>query len=301
MSIIKRRKTVQYLQLNNFPVQEDLDDLSAIGLLTYVMSLPEDWVLHKTQLQSTFSRRKVDGAWKILAEKKYAIGFICYLDGKKTYHYNVSDISFTEEEYLQFVDDALKELLEKGHQIRSIKEMPDNAYIIPDLSTTVQNVQQSEITTAQNVQYSMYSTISTVQNVQIQNKYNTKKQEQKNKNKENIKIDNYQGPIINSLNPDEFKSLLTNSCNNFYPTFAPGRWNKKDWSTIIEKFVSETVESGRYKNVPQDKIEGYAFVSIRNMTEHNTYKHSEEFAEYQESMKELAARAPLFNDDDLPF
>jgi hypothetical protein len=32
MSIIKRRKTVDYLQLHNYPVQKDLEDLAAIGL-----------------------------------------------------------------------------------------------------------------------------------------------------------------------------------------------------------------------------------------------------------------------------
>lgn len=141
--IVKRKKTSNYLQLHNYPVQQDLKDLEAIGLLTYIMSLPEDWVLYKTQLQSTFSRRKVDAAWKVLAQKKYLVGFICYVDGKKTYFYNVSDIAFTQEQYDDFVNDTLEELVNEGEKVTSVSEMPDNPY---------------KITTARFVQYVLYST-----------------------------------------------------------------------------------------------------------------------------------------------
>lgn len=174
MNVIKRRKTVNYLQLNNFPVQKDLDDLAAIGLLTYIMSLPEDWVLHKTQLQSKFTRRKVDSAWKILVENKYAIGFICYINGKKTYHYNVSDIAFSKEDYIEFANETLKEILKETSSISSLKEIPDSPYKFietPD-ETTAQNEQyMNEFTTAQIEQYKNYSTLYTVLNVQIQKKY----------------------------------------------------------------------------------------------------------------------------------
>mgnify|MGYP001058072996 CR=1 FL=1 len=111
MTIIKRRKTTNYLQVHNHPVQKDLEDLAAIGLLTYIMSLPEDWTIHKTQLQAQFTRRKTDGAWKILAQKGYAIGFSCYIKGRVKFFYTVSDIAFTQEEYLEFVESELKGLL----------------------------------------------------------------------------------------------------------------------------------------------------------------------------------------------
>jgi hypothetical protein len=178
MSIIKRRKTVDYLQLHNYPVQKDLEDLAAIGLLTYIMSLPQDWELHKTQLQKKFSRRKVDGAWKILVEKKYAIGFICYADRKKTYHYNVSDIPFTEEEYFQFANDTLEELLKEHESVSSIKEIPDSPYKIyqvqDEIPEGITTAQIEQYTIAQIEQYKKYSTIYTVLNVQIQKKYITK-------------------------------------------------------------------------------------------------------------------------------
>lgn len=68
-SIIKRRKTANYTQINNEPIQNDLKNLGAIGLLSYIISLPSDWTLYKTQLYKTFTRRTVESAWKILIEK----------------------------------------------------------------------------------------------------------------------------------------------------------------------------------------------------------------------------------------
>ena len=185
MAIIKRTKTSNYLQLHNQAVQEGLDDLQAIGLLTYIMSLPEDWTLHKTHLQNKFSRRKVDTAWKILLENRYAVGFVCYINGKKTYFYNVSDIPFEEEEYLTFVDEQLKEILKESSSVYSVSEIKDNYFPIP--------TSEEDFSTVQNVQYTAYSTLRTVQNVQLQKKYNTNKQEQKNTNKEilvNKNVDN---------------------------------------------------------------------------------------------------------------
>jgi hypothetical protein len=185
MAIIKRTKTSNYLQLHNQAVQEGLDDLQAIGLLTYIMSLPEDWTLHKTHLQNKFSRRKVDSAWKILLENRYAVGFVCYINGKKTYFYNVSDIPFEEEEYLTFVDEQLKEILKESSSVYSVSEIKDNYFPIPN--------SEEDFSTVQNVQYTAYSTLRTVQNVQLQKKYNTNKQEQKNTNKEilvNKNVDN---------------------------------------------------------------------------------------------------------------
>ncbi|MEM5635468.1 hypothetical protein AAHB65_01395 [Bacillus toyonensis] len=82
-NIIKRRHTNQYAQIHNNPLQNDLVDLRAIGLLSHLMSLPSDWVIYKTQLYKKFSRKNIDAAWKELANKNYIIGFNCYIDGKK--------------------------------------------------------------------------------------------------------------------------------------------------------------------------------------------------------------------------
>ena len=292
MSIIKRRKTSEYLQLHNYPVQKDLEDLAAIGLLTYIMSLPEDWTLRKTQLQSKFSRRKTDGAWKLLVEKKYAIGFICYVDRKKTYYYNVSDQAFTEAEYLDFIEETLKEVLANTSFVSSIKEIPDNVFKIPDLTdeTTEQNVQY---TTAQRVQYKQYSTIRTVQSVHLQNKDSKKKYPQINNNKKNT-LDNYQDIISDK---EEFKKELIESCNAFYIKFAAGRYSKEHWNTIVNKFAEETVDNDRHLNVPREKIPGYSYSALKKITDHSDYKRSDEFKDYQEAMKAIVE----ISDEDLPF
>lgn len=278
-NIIKRRKTSNYLQLHNYPVQEDLNDLAAIGLLTYIMSLPEDWVLYKTQLQEKFSRRRVDSAWKILTEKKYAVGFSCYIEGKKQYFYNVSDIAFTENEFIDFVKETLRSLIQQNLSISSPEEIKDNAFKIkdnPEILSIVQNVQQSKITDVQNVQYKKYNTKCTVQSVQVQNKYKQKKYEQINNNKIN-NIVNLQEQInnkeINVNNVDNIKNEMLHIANEFYNEFAPGRWAKDQWYSLITRFIDETIESKRYKNIEKDKIRGYIYKSIENIAHYYDIKY----------------------------
>lgn len=171
MSVIKRRKTSKYLQLHNYPVQEDLDDLISIGLLTYIMSLPSDWTLYKTQLYSKFKRSQVDRGWRELAQKGYLVGCIVYVGKTKTYFYNVSDIVFTQDEYDDFVEEVLQNL---EYPPKTVKIMPDNLYQI----TTARIEQYLQL------QYNFNSRKSSVENSQLQIKDQTNKKEQKHKNKE---------------------------------------------------------------------------------------------------------------------
>ncbi|WP_347941346.1 hypothetical protein AAEY33_03890 [Peribacillus simplex] len=94
---------------------------------------------------------------------------------------------------------------------------------------------------------------------------------------------NYKVP----LRPEPFRALLTNSCNEFYTKFSVGRYSKKQWNTLIEKFVNDTIESERYINVSEHKIKGFAYKCLERIIDHNDYKHSEEFSDYQEVMREL--------------
>lgn len=86
---------------------------------------------------------------------------------------------------------------------------------------------------------------------------------------------------------DEFRILLTDESNNFYSQLAVGRWNKKQWNTLIAKFVNDTIISGRYKNVPRHKINGFAFKCLERIVDNSEYKHSNGFTEYQDVMKEI--------------
>ena len=107
-SIIKRRETSHCAQIHNSVLQGGAKNIGALGLLSHIMSLPETWGLHKTQLHTTFTRRTVDSAWKEMSERGYAIGFRCHKDGKINYYYSVSDLPFTIEEFEYLVITQIK-------------------------------------------------------------------------------------------------------------------------------------------------------------------------------------------------
>lgn len=120
-----------------------------------------------------------------------------------------------------------------------------------------------------------------------------------------LSIDNYQEPEnsgeeISATTIEEPKELstiqlpesspeevFTEACNEFYTTFAIGRWNKKAWNTLVTSFVSETIANGRHKTTPPDKVSGYVYKALENIAKHHDYKHSEEYQEYKETMKEV--------------
>ncbi|USL25090.1 hypothetical protein [Priestia megaterium] len=113
-------------------------------------------------------------------------------------------------------------------------------------------------------------------------KEKNKKEKDKNNNI------NYNCNFKKPLEPAEFRELLSDACNEFYSEFTIGRWSKKQWNILIGKFVNDTIESGRYLKVPQENIRGFAFKCIEKICNNSDYKHSEEFADYQEVMKDLS-------------
>jgi hypothetical protein len=275
-NVIKRRKTANYTQINNFPVQQDLQDLSAIGLLTYIMSLPEDWTLYKTQLQNHFTRRKVDSAWKILVEKNYAIGFSCYVSGHKKYFYMVSDIAFTEQDFNDFVAETINELKVEVESILHPQAIKDSNFKTVEEKEKEQEKPDSKAipTDVQNVQYTGYSTCSTsTKEIQTKEK-NTNKdlltivnlQENSISSEKNNSVDEKSNVII--TDEQHFREQFTDICNSFYTVFAAGRWSKKQWNTLINKFVTEIIENKRYKNIPEGNMRNYASVAIEKMAKH---------------------------------
>ncbi|MGI1801835.1 hypothetical protein ACRPLQ_25460 [Priestia sp. TRN 1309] len=120
----------------------------------------------------------------------------------------------------------------------------------------------------------------------VQKGSSIKKKNKKEKDKNNNI--NYNCNFKKPLEPAEFRELLSNACNEFYSEFTIGRWSKKQWNILIGKFVNDTIESGQYLKVPQENIRGFAFKCIERMCNNSDYKHSEEFADYQEVMKDLS-------------
>lgn len=69
----KRRET--YTKIDN-EIFKNVNDLVAVGLLAYLLSLPDDWVVYKTTIYPKFSqgRGAVDKAFKTLKELGYLVG-----------------------------------------------------------------------------------------------------------------------------------------------------------------------------------------------------------------------------------
>ena len=69
----KRRET--YTKIDN-EIFKNVEDLVAVGLLAYLLSLPDDWIVYKTSIYPKFKqgRGAVDKAFKILKELGYLVG-----------------------------------------------------------------------------------------------------------------------------------------------------------------------------------------------------------------------------------
>ncbi|MGP1910670.1 hypothetical protein ACTSEZ_21265, partial [Metabacillus sp. JX24] len=197
-NIIKRkRKEDPYVRIYNQPLQpnrykpeETLEDLRSLGLLAHIMSLPEEWVIHKTQLQKTFTRKNVDAAWRELAQKKYALEFFCWVNGKKSHFYQVADYQFTKEDFDEFVFEQVKDLREQGKVVKNI-QVPESSPF--DMTR--------DFTNALSVQYSQNSTVDTpIKEINKNKKIETK---------DLLSIDNYQETLSYPENDDDKKKFIT--------------------------------------------------------------------------------------------
>ncbi|MBG9589536.1 hypothetical protein [Cytobacillus firmus] len=252
--IIKRRKTSDYAQIHNGVLQQ-LEDIRSIGLISHLMSLPETWEIKKMQLYKKFGRGPITNAIAELEQKKYWVT-IQYRQGKKTlYYYNVSDVPFAEAEVLEMIS----EVEGAGHKITSLSES------FAHLLSIVENQQPKQeddfsvdSSIVENEQLMVNTSPSTVENRQLLNKYKKTNSNKKNNDKQTLLINK-------ELTPAKFKIALISACNEFYSEFAPTRWSKQAWITLIETFVNETISEGRYTNVPADKIQGYAYQSLKNI------------------------------------
>ncbi|RAT01375.1 hypothetical protein A6E27_22855 [Bacillus cereus] len=241
-NVIKRRHTSEYAQIHNKPLQDDLTDLRAIGLLSHMMSRPAEWVFHKTQLHKQFSRKNVDAAWKLLVEKKYIVGFYCHKDGHKSYYYNVSDLPFTDEEYYEFVKEEVSELTEKGHSIKHINPIPGLTLDTTEFSSSVPNVQQTtEVCSesgAPREQFSGNSSKGASINKEL---INTDKKTKKNNN---IKIDDDKANSVTPA-PKQIESLT--EVINSLRLQTKDLLVKRSFDSVLRKVIDK-YEQGKVSN-----------------------------------------------------
>ncbi|PEA88294.1 hypothetical protein [Bacillus thuringiensis] len=268
-TIIKRRHTTQYAQIHNNPLQHDLQDLRAIGLLSHLMSLPCDWIIYKTQLYQKFSRKNIEAAWKELASKNYIIGFNCYVDGKKQSFYNVSDIPFVSEELSQFIRETVMELIHLGTSVKSLSLMHGGTLDIPEDLTDVLKVQQSKIrkkrTTVPTVQYSQYCTVGTHTKEIYTNKKITNKDEDEDLANTSNCIKN--SSVTTLLNEQEISHkptlsdddilLITNRVRNIFKE----KIQKRSFDSVFNKCINN------YKKGTVPNYENYLITSIENKIE----------------------------------
>lgn len=105
-------------------------------------------------------------------------------------------------------------------------------------------------------------------------------------NKEDIEIT--RDEISSDITSFEFKSLIINESNEFYSKIAPGRYNKKQWNTLIEKFANDTVSRYKPSDLLNKNLKGFIYISLTKMADHSDYKKSDEKAEYDEIQLKLA-------------
>jgi hypothetical protein len=206
MAVIKRIKSSQYAQIHNEPLQS-LEDIRAIGVLSHLMSLPEDWEIHKTQLYKKFGRAAITHGLKELEEKGYFLS-IQYRDGKMNYYmYYISDVPFTNEE----VEDILKELGDQCTNLISVSSRFDGI---------LSSVENRQLTTNSSQQTST-------------KEINTKKYKQRNKD------------LVNKKQVNNSNLEYDNQSSKVYE--IEKQYMKKGLSKEVIQRVKEEVESNRDK------------------------------------------------------
>ncbi|PEB12966.1 hypothetical protein [Bacillus thuringiensis] len=264
-TVIKRRHTAQYAQIHNNPLQNDLVDLRAIGLLSHLMSLPSDWVIYKTQLYKKFSRKNIDAAWKELASKNYIIGFNCYIDGKKKSFYSVSDIPFIPEELSKFILETISELISLGSSVKSISLMNGGNLSVTEEVTNVLSVHQYNIsknnTTVPTVQHSQYSTLSTYTKETDIKKIITKIDDDisnvlhsETNNMHNLKTDSQINNVKKTSLSDDDILRITNKVSDIFKN----KIQKRSFESVLKKCINN------YKKGTVPNYENYLITSIEN-------------------------------------
>ena len=97
MAIYRVNKNRDFSVINNKYIRRQDLSLKAKGLLTYLLTLPDDWKLHKIELTNHFTdgETSIDTAFKELERKKYIRRQKIYKKGKVDYIYDVFEIPYS--------------------------------------------------------------------------------------------------------------------------------------------------------------------------------------------------------------
>lgn len=234
-------------------------------------------------------------------------------DGKEYFYLTAETLEGeTALSYKQQVK-AIKELEESGYIETKLMGTPARKHfyitdkIVNELLKDSSSAKREELKQTEPEPEPLYETLSfdkmenqvmpKGQNKPVQKVTAIKKKNKKEKNKKNNDKDIH----CNNCNKepmtiDRFRDLLTNACNELYTKFSIGKWNKEQWNILINKFVNDTIESGRYENVPEEKIKGYAYSSLETISNNSHFKHSKELQEELDMIDRIYNDVPtLYN------
>ncbi|MEH7114521.1 hypothetical protein V7124_19470 [Neobacillus niacini] len=119
-----------------------------------------------------------------------------------------------------------------------------------------------------------------------------------------LNIDNYKDNLIDLkdvVNQEkQFTKNLIDICNSFYKDYAPGRWSKKQWVTIVQAYVDEFIRDKRYKQVKEENFNNYIKSSFDNIARKHDIKYGKAEPRFKPGYE--FQNAPKDDDyDDLPF
>ncbi|MGE6517602.1 hypothetical protein [Lysinibacillus sphaericus] len=218
--IVKVRKTSYYTQIHSHPIQNDLEDLRSIGLMSYVLSMDENFVLYKSFLFSKFTRRSVESAIKELTEKNYWFSLKLHHKGKIVYSHYVSDVVFSEEQITEEVQSINAKFLGVSCGYPELESQLLKMY------NSQKDCCDSVSSVVQNVQHNLYCTNCT-------SNYNQLNNNQLNNNQlKDIKDVNNVSTVSVSKDAQRIESLKAKWCH---------RGISPDW---IEKIYKQSIEHG---------------------------------------------------------
>ncbi|SER47475.1 hypothetical protein SAMN05421767_15811 [Granulicatella balaenopterae] len=120
MAIYKYNRNKGYESISRDFLQNNNLSLQARGLLAYMISMPEDYVFHKTQLQNCFAKNKtksVNNAWNELLEENYIVAFKKREGMKYNYKYFFDQVPFTKED----IENLILKMNEIGYELIGAK------------------------------------------------------------------------------------------------------------------------------------------------------------------------------------
>ncbi|PEO97634.1 hypothetical protein CN577_30970 [Bacillus toyonensis] len=157
----------------------------------------------------------------------------------------------------------------------------DDLYEIDD-SRSVQSEQSGMLDTrtqdSRNVQYehSEVSNVSTHE-CQLRATYNNKSNNNKINNNENINIvNNSAGAQVNNSIPNMnkislFKQVVQSAVHKYQSEFSAGRWDKKTYLDIVNKFMYEAIERGAHLEV--NCVDSYVYGFLKKTAHHHDVKY----------------------------